>query len=601
MYVGSAEFQTANSRFIQMHRISGTIDGHAFGPENVLLNSVRINNQCSDQIDAQIGAVYIGTLEITFLPNLNILPTTWQGREIVINFSLLTDQDPETWETFTLGVFHVAECNRTMQGYEITAYDNMAAFDKAITWDYLPAGKLYNILTDICTRCGVTLGMTLAQCEALPNGNTNLGLFPGSDCQTYRDIIFWLSQTVAGFATMDRSGRLVLRSYTNIMEDPADVPELPADKRLTGASISDYVTRFRGVTLYNMKQETNVYYGAAGIDPVYTLGANPFLQYGTAGAISNMVAQIVHGISYHLRPFSASIMSAPVWELGDRIRLTGGIAQGYDTVTVIHAISYTSGQSMELHCYGANPAIQESGTQDKESTTASNSARLNNTSYKRYANPNTITVGSTPTKIVDITFTAEKETDFDVWHEFLLTSQLATGSDAVELEAIYYLDSVELARKPVETYEDEARHIMTLNYSEAVNDGNHQWEVYLVASGGTATINTSDAIAVLKGQGLSNADTWDGIILLNDDVAIQHMQINSTAVAETLTVHIIEPEDIIAESFAEDVAPETMEINTPTITEAVNIIFIQPTNPIEDETSTDVLATETDAYYIGTE
>ena len=600
MYVGSAEFQTANSRFIQMHRISGTIDGHAFGPDNVLLNSVRINNQCSDQIDAQIGAVYIGTLEITFLPNLNILPTTWQGREIVINFSLLTDQDPETWETFTLGVYHVAECNRTMQGYEITAYDNMAAFDKPITWDYLPSGKLYNILQDICTRCSVTLGMTSGQCEALPNGNVNLGLFPGSDCQTYRDIIYWLSQTVAGFATMDRAGRLVLRSYTNIMEDAGTVPELPADKRLTGASISDYVTRFRGAYLFNLKEETRKYYGAAGIDPVYDLGANPFLQYGTPAGIRNMVYDIIDGISYHLRPFTASIMSAPVWELGDRIKLTGGIAQGYDTVTVIHAISYTSGQGMQLQCFGANPAIAESETQDKSSSAASNSARLANTSYKRYANPNTITVGTTPEKIVDITFTAEKETDFDVWHEFLLTSQLATGSDAVELEAIYYLDSVELARKPVETYEDEARHIMTLNYSEAVLDGNHQWEVYLVASGGTATINTSDAIAVLKGQGLSNADTWDGIILLNDDVHIQLLTIDSMMVSESVTVqHDIDV--VLIDGLEDDITPELMTISPLGLTENISITMWQPTFVFEVEESTDAFTTEDGNYYIETE
>lgn len=599
MYVGSADFQAANSRFIQMHRISGTIDGHAFGPENVLLNSVRINNQCSDQIDAQIGAVYIGTLEITFLPNLNITPTTWQGREIVINFSLLTEEDPETWETFQLGVFHVAQAERTMQGYEITAYDNMAAFDKPVTWDYLPAGKVYTVLTDICSRCNVALGMTMGQCEALPNGTENIALFPGSDVQTYRDILYWLSQMVAGFATIDRAGRLVVKSYTTIMEDPAEVPTLPSDRRLTGASISDYVTRFRGVYLYNMKTEENAYYGAAGIDPVYDLGANPFLQYGTAANIRNMVHRVIHGISFHLRPFNASIMSAPIWELGDRIKLTGGIAQGYDSVTVIHSISFTSGQGMQLQCFGANPSIAESGTEDKAASAAGNSARLANTGYKRYANPNTITVGSTPAKIVDITFTAEKNTDFDVWHEFLLTSQLAPGSDAVELEAIYYLDGSELARRPVETYEDEARHILTLNYSEAVNDGNHQWEVYLVASGGSATINTSDAIAVLKGQGLSNADTWDGIILLNDDVPRQDMLINTVAITDSMQLHIID--DVITEAFSDNVAPVSMEILTPGILENFSIIFIQPTFPIEMETSEDALTSEDGIYYIGTE
>lgn len=601
MYIGSADFQTANSQPIQKHRISGTIDGNAFGPENVLLNSVTIKNQCSDSQDATIGAVYIGQLDITFLTNLNITPTTWAGRVIVINFSLLTDEDPETWETFTLGSFTVSQAERTMQGVQVTAYDNMAKFDKPVTWDYLPAGSLYTILQDVCIRCGVTLGMTSEQCAALPNGSEALALYPGSDVKNFRDILFWLSQTVAGFATIDRTGKLILKSYTNILADADPVTALPADRRLQGASISDYVTRFRGVTLFNMKTEESKYYGAAGIDPIYDLGANPFLQYGTPGTILNMVNRIVSGISYHLRPFTASIMSAPVWELGDRIKLTGGIAQGYDSVTVVHAYTYTSGKGMQLDCFGANPALLASGTQNKAAGTASNSARLQGLSFKRYANPGNITVSTIPAKIVDITFTAEKETDFDVWHEFLLTTALDPGSTAVEVEAIYYLDGIELIRKPVETWEDEAQHILTLNYSEAVADGNHQWEVYLVASGGTASINTSGAIAVLKGQGLSKADTWDGIILLNDDVNPVWWTIEPQVITEAYNLIITEGADVYHWIYNENVGAQFLEINTAAITESFNIIFVQPANPIEEEESTDVLADETGIYFIGTE
>lgn len=600
MYVGTADFQTANSQPIQRHRISGTIDGNAFGPENVLLNSVQINNQCSDAQDAQIGAVYIGTLQATFLPNLSITPTTWQGRVIVINFSLLTDSDPETWETFTLGTFTVAEANRTMQGVEITAYDNMSKFDKAVTWDYLPNGTLYTILSDICSRCSVTLGMTEAQCEALPNGDENIGLYPGSDVQTYRDIIFWLSQLVGGFATMDRSGRLVLRSYTNIMSDPGTVPTLPEDRRLTGASISDYTTKFRGVTLWNMKTEQSVYYGGPGIDPVYDLGANPFMQYGTSLTIRAMAMRLATAVGYHLRPFTAQIMSAPIWELGDRIKLTGGIATGYDSVTVVHAISFVSAQGTTLQCFGANPSISQSNTQDKAANSASNSARLQELSFKRYANAGPISVGTDPEKIVEITFTAEKETDFDVWHEFLLETQLDPGSTEVELEAVYYLDGTEIARKPVETWEDEAKHILTLNYSESVTDGAHLWQVYLTASGGTASINTNEAIAVLKGQGLSRADTWDGYIILTDDVPRTVMQIETAMISET-SVTVIHDIDVVTESFAENVPGMEMGTETPTITESVNITLWQPTFVFEAEQSTAALATETGSYYIETE
>ena len=600
MYAGTADFQTANAQPIQRHRISGTIDGNAFGPDNVLLNSITINNQCSDSQDAQIGAVYIGTLQATFLPNLNITPTTWQGRVIVVNFSLLIDNDPETWETFSLGTYTVAEANRTMQGVEITAYDNMSKFDQKANWDYLPNGQLYSVLLDICSRCGVTLGMTKAQCEALPNGTENIGMYPGSDVQTYRDIIFWLSQIVGGFATCDRLGRLVLRSYTNIMQDPGTVPELPADRRLQGASISDYTTNFRGVTLYNMKREENVYYGGPGIDPVYDLGANPFLQYGTPLTIKAMAERLVTAVGFHLRPFTAEIMSAPIWELGDRIKLTGGIATGYDTVTVIHAFSYISSKGMTLQCYGANPTLAASDTEDKAASSASNSARLAETGYKRYANANDITVATTPQKIVEITFTAEKDTDFDVWHEFLLETQLDPGSTEVELEAVYYLDGSEIARKPIETWEDEAKHILTLNYSESVSSGPHIWQVYLSAAGGTATIDTNDAIAVLKGQGLSNADTWDGVIILTENVQRMAMEILAATVSET-SLTIREAVDVVHETFTENITPTVMEMEPASITENITITMWQPTFVFEAEESTDALATETGSNYIETE
>ena len=601
MYTGSAEFQAANSQPIQKHKISGTIDGVPFGPENVLFGSVNISNQCSDSVDAQIGAVYIGTLNITFLPNVGIEPTTWQGREIVVNFSLLIEEQPETWETFSLGVFTVADAERNMQGFEITAYDNMSKFDKSITWDYLPAGTLYSILSDICANCGVNLGMNQADCEALPNGDwPNIAMYPGSTVQTYRDILYWLSQMVAGFATCDRQGRLVLKSYKTILSQPGAVPVLPQDKRLAGASISDYVTNFRGVTLYSMKEETSKYYGPpVGTGIVYDLGENPFMQYGTAATIRDMTMEIVDAIGYHLRPFDASIMCAPIFELGDRLKLSGGIAEGYNNTTVIHAIHYAHGRNTQLQCFGANPSILASGTQDKTASTAGNSAKQQTTSYKRYANPNAVSIGSAQELVTEITFTAEKNTDFDVWHEFLIETQLDPGSDSMTLEAVYYLDGAELVRKPVETYTDSARHILTLNYSESVAEGNHMWQVYLEASGGTASIDTNNGIAVLKGQGLSNAEAWDGIIYLVDDVHYMDIIMHVSTVAETSLS--LETADCDVITLSDSVPSMEMTMEPAPISENYTFTLFQPAFPIEAEESTAVLAMETTDEYIETE
>lgn len=598
MYVGSAEFRAANDKPVQKHKISGTIDGIAFTPNNLLQGSVTVTNQCSDSTDAKIGGVYVGTLKMTFLSNIGIEPETWAGRVIVLNFSLLTDEEPETWETFSLGVFTVAAAERNLQGVTVTAYDNMTKFDKKITWEYLPSGTLYTILSDVCSKAGVTCGMTQAQCEALPNGTENLGMYPGNDCETLRDILFYLAELVAGFCTINRAGELIIKSFINQINIIGTTPELPADRRLTGASISDYTTHFTGVSWHNMKTETEDVSGSSGGGIIYDLGANPFLQYGTGQTIMNMADQIRQAIGYPLRPFSATIMSAPIWELGDKIKLTEGIAEDYNSVTIIHSVTFTAGKGTKIQCFGANPVIVASNTQNKAASSAGNSARLNSTGFKRYSNLEGITIGPAPEKVTEINFVAEKETDFDIWHEYLIETTLGSGSTAVELTATYYLDGDLLDRKPVETYEDAAKHILTLNYSEGVTDGTHTWEVYLQASGGTATIKPNEAIAVLKGEGLSKAEIWDGLIILSDSVQAVPFIMEQGTISESFTLSLFDP---VMLQLAENVANHPITMAQAGITETVNLTLYQPAWPIGEEDSTDVLAIETGNFYIETE
>ena len=103
MYIGSNAFQAANERPIQKHRISGTIDNIPFTGRNVLAGSMTISNQCSEESDYKIGAVFIGQLSVTFLRNLSVIPTTWQGRKITVNFGLCIDEIDDIWETFQIG------------------------------------------------------------------------------------------------------------------------------------------------------------------------------------------------------------------------------------------------------------------------------------------------------------------------------------------------------------------------------------------------------------------------------------------------------------------------------------------------------------------
>lgn len=514
MYVGSADFQTANAKAIQKQRITGTVGSTPFGPSDVLTGSVNITNQCSDSSDYKIGGVYVGQLSMTFLNGFAVTAETWQGKVINVNFGLCIDEDNDLWEDFSLGYFTVYEANSVADGISIKAYDYMANFDKVATWQ--PVGTLYQILQKLCQRCNVTLGMTQNEVEALPNGTMNYGLWPENDCSTYRDLLYWCAVTVGGFATIGRDGMLYLKSFKRIMDSVATTPTLPWDKRCTGAKVSDYKTYYRGLYLTDAKTDEVNYYGAASGGPVYDLGKDPFIQYGTQTTKDQMANNVLGSLQVRLRPFEATIMSAPIWELGDIISMTGGLATGYESRTVVHSWNYSSGSGTKIACYGSNPALANV-SKDKTAAAASKSAAMNGISYKRYSNPNEITVTSSETKVCDIYFTAEKVTDIEVWHEVLCETSLSDSYMTVE--AVYYLDGVELSRRPVETYRDSAEHILTLNNCIGVDEGNHRWEVYLVATGGTVTLDAEDAISVLKGQGLAKGDVWDGVIILADEIS----------------------------------------------------------------------------------
>ena len=530
MYTGSADFQTVNQHPIQKQRITGTVDGVAFTSRDILSGSLNISNQCSDSSDYKIGGVFVGQMSVTFLKSFAVQAETWQGKEIVIMFGLCIDEDNDIWEDFSLGHFTVYEANSVADGISIKGYDAMANFDKVATWQ--PVGTLYQILQKLCQRCNVTLGMTQAQVEALPNGLMNYGLWPENDCTTYRDLLYWCAVTVGGFATINRDGELILKSFKRIMDYVGPTPALAWDKRCTGAKVSDYKTYYRGLYLTDAKTDEAKYYGNASGGPAYDMGKNPFIQYGTQTTKDQMANTVLQSLQVRLRPFEATILSCPIWELGDIISMTGGLATGYESRTVVHSWSYSS-SGTKIACYGSNPALANV-SKDKGAAAASKSAAMNGISYKRYSNPNEIVVGGSEAKVCDIYFTADKVTDVEMWHEFLIDTALTDPS--MTLEAIYYLDGVELSRRPVETYSDSAEHILTLNYCIGVDEGNHRWEVYLLATGGTATLDAEDGISVLKGQGLAKGDVWDGVIILADEVAFVYA--TTTLLGVTVSVDV---------------------------------------------------------------
>lgn len=566
MYTGSAAFQTRNAQAIQKHRISGTIGGVAFSSADILAGSMTLTRQCSDPSDAQIGAVFVGKLTFTLINDLGIAARSFTGKKITLTFGLLIDDETQTFEYFPLGEFYIAEANVTLAGVVITAYDCMTSFDMALPDNFVISGSVYSVAMRLCSVCGVTYGLTEAQTNLLPNGDKTIGLYTPNDCVTYRDVLYWLSQTVGGFATIDRTGKLILFTYGTAGFEP---PQQNANRRVNDASFSDYITDFGAARFLDEEGYTETI-GSPGIGVTYDCGFNPFMQYGTS-AVKLQMRQAVLGALLNIKymPYKINVLSAPIYDLGDELAFWDGIVSSRQWTGVVHKITYTVGKGVTLEGFGANPALQGAKKPNDGNRAIQQAKEVSEVVTKRYENAVEFEIDSTQEQVIQIDFVTTMPTDVEMWHEILLETALTDSS--MELEAVYYMDNIELARKPVETYMDDGKHILDLHYSMDVPDiGSHRWEVHLVATGGTATISENGILAVLKGQGIAKAEAWSGVIVLDDSVPLYDIEMLVQEVSDTASASLSDC-DVI--QVSDSVGLVDIEMETISVSGALNIVL----------------------------
>ena len=211
MYALSTEAKES----LQTYTLSGTIGNLTFDDENVLKGSLKISNQCADSSTFSLGGVYIGQFSCSFM-GLDIGRSDWTKKPITMEVTINDN------ETFPIGVWFIDKAEHTQGITRIKAYDAMLKFNKSVGVDAGASGTMYNFLVLACNACNVTLGMTENEVNALPNGNKTYTLEEMGDIETWRDLLFWLSNKVVGFATINRSGELILVTYHSTVDDTLD-------------------------------------------------------------------------------------------------------------------------------------------------------------------------------------------------------------------------------------------------------------------------------------------------------------------------------------------------------------------------------------------
>ena len=533
MYPVSEAYKEAMRQRVQKFKVRGTVGDVHFDDSNILAGSLSITNQCSSSDNIEIGQVYIGELDCTFL-GLNIGRYEWYGKAITISFGQCLANG--THEYIPLGVFYVAEAEYTASGVVVKAYDCLSKLDK--TCSSLSSGATpYNLARSACVSCGVELETTEGEFKSFSNGKTTLTIYPENDIQTYRDAVSWIAQTCGCFVTASRSGGIVFKNYGSDVVDTID-----DEHRFTGCSFSDFSTRYTGMSVVDMaKQETN-YYALTPDDALtYNLGSNPYLQIAVSHSITTMRSDVLNALSQiDYVPFKATCIGNPAYDLGDVLVFSGGLADGNKKYCITkYTWNYGSGYSMEG--VGKNPALASAASKsDKNIAGLMSQAGDDLISYTVLRNGEAIEISEGEAQsVLFARYLVSKPCHVRFNFEILLTvvpgeetseeepSQeeetheeepaVSVPHGCVEVKAIYKLDGEEITdRYPIETW-TAGRHILTLQYDLNHDDSiSHFFELWLEVTGGSVIIAERDAYEVISSTGLAANNDWQGIFRADD-------------------------------------------------------------------------------------
>ena len=571
MYAVSNAYITAKNSPVHSFKLSGTVGGVSFNESNVLKGSLSITNKCSNGNDILVGSVAIGVLKCTFIGI-----TVAQDSDIVLSEGLKLANDQ--FEYVPLGVYRVAEASITKSGTVVTAYDRMSFFDKVfdVSTTY---GTPFQLASLACQMCSVELGMSEAQIEALPNGTEELDLYTENDIQTWRDMLFWLAQTMACFATVDRTGKLVFRQYRQVSNDSID-----NTVRYKGASFSKFVTRYSGISVVNMSDKTTEYYGLEEDDYLtYNIGSNPFLQYDSDSARLRIRTAVLNGIAnINYTPFKASVNVGALYDLGDIITNTDGLAT-YAEIGCVMNLTWKFQGGTTMECVGKNPALSTAKSKlDKAIQGIASSMTSDKLQFYTFTNAEAVHISDGETeRIIKIRFVANRPTTCVFNAEILLdveTTVSGINFNDCRCTAKYRWNGTTVdAYQPKEESYTDGKHILhLLNYITLEDSTIETMEVYLTASGGSMTIAAGEIKASIYGQNLAASDRFNNTEI-EEEVALIALSapsevITLTGLTESITI-VAEPP--IGDTLEDDVdlialtAPGTITMLG--LTESVNV------------------------------
>ena len=532
MYSVSEAYITQMMKRGTRRRLSGTIGSVPFTGDDVVQGSFSVTGRATEESDTKIGGVYLGELEMTFVPSFisKVARTEYQNKVVSVSIGLWI---PDTenplggeWVDVPIGVYTLQAPKISKQGISVTGYDNLYKLDKKFDIDQTSATP-WGYLTHIANSCGVTLGQSQGEIEALPNGTELLGLHPDNDIETFRDLLYWLAQACGCFACADRAGNIVLRRFGN-----STGVTFNEDHRDNDIVFSGYTTKWTGISFVDIDTQMTNYYGLEVDDGLtMNMGANPLLQIGSALAVDRRRRAVLYAVAdIQYTPYYMNSARDPIFDLGDILPFSGGLSGGCTGCVMAYAFTLTN---YTFEGFGDDPALANARSKtDKNISGLIHSTTENEVTFYKYANLDDITIAdNVETEIASLAFMSAQTTTVKIMHEFLMdmVTDLASNSS---YEVRYYLDNELLPYKPYEhlgaiQQQSGSQTAMSIcrDFFYVLKDVEpnvrHTWKVKVITHGVQETsIQADHANIVIEGQRMYGESYFDGMIEVEENITV---------------------------------------------------------------------------------
>lgn len=543
----SSDIASALRDPVRKVKLSGTIGNLEFDFNDILKDSFSITWQCSDSSDFTIGGVYVGVLKMTIINKTIIaaLRGNFQDKAIVSYFEILVGED---WEQIPLGTFYVAEAELAPDGAVITAYDGMSKLDKSFDGISL-TGSWFQIVTEIARKCNIELAFDADDASNLINQALTYSLYLENDCETCRDLIFWLTQIVAGFAYFTRDNKLMIKDYGALgSEEPIDLSFYPQNR--STAKFSDFYVNYQDLTLTHIEDGADYYHNTYSLEPgrTYSLGRNPFLQfeYGYQNYACQSIIERLR--DYQFYPFEATIPNDPRIELGDHIK-NFTIKGGGDVISAVQYINFRFGSGMQIKGFGANEKIGNSSNPNSGGGSGgSNPGAANNMVSLSYTNATALEIGEEWVEVSQYKFAAISDThiminlmlpiisdlDGDVSVKFVVnvepsdvfTDQIDRGNNLVTVSQDYFFDKGQIvfmqvfAKAKYFPTDDRLQTARIVAIEEYIANGGELPDPVVDTTPPSFTIDERMIRSFLWGKGIDGAIGFAGYIFISDELAV---------------------------------------------------------------------------------